>query len=117
MAECEKHESMRRLGSPCPYCQLDQLTKPARSVLQRDGMKQIVLIVVPHYWGRGDTIDDAWDSVRKASGRNLRDLKSGSHQIYAAFESETGSTSIDPTGLNMVYPQGYPPNLIHEVVK
>jgi hypothetical protein len=73
-----------------------------------------IMIIIPHYWGKGDTITEAWKQVKKESGKTLRSMKSDRHQIYVCWDTEDVSTSLDEFGFNITYPDGYPPVKIEE---
>jgi len=57
-----------------------------------------ILIIVPHYWGKGSTIAEAWRQVKKASYKNLRDLKRGSYAIYSGHDTEAVKLAVDDMG-------------------
>jgi len=78
-----------------------------------EGVVTKVLIIVPHYWGKAETIDGAWEQVKKESYRNLRELKSGPHGIYVVYDKEDVKSRVDEFGFNITYPEGYPPRRIH----
>lgn len=84
------------------------------NLLKNDGIKVKIMIVVPNYWAKGETIDEAWKAVRGIAGGNLRDLKRGKHMIYVCFDKEDVQTRLDEFGMNISYPQGYPPVVIHK---
>ena len=79
-----------------------------------EGIEIKVLIIVPNYWGKAGTIEEAWKNVRQVSGKNLRDLRRGNYQIYVAFDREDVKTKLDSYGFNFSYPRGYPPVKIEE---
>ncbi len=72
------------------------------------------MIVVPNYWGKGDTIDEAWDKVKSFGSRTLRELKSGPHVIYVCYDRGEHQSRLDEFGMNISYPEGYPPAVIHK---
>lgn len=47
-----------------------------------------VLIQIPYYWGKGATITEAWKQVKRASGGNLRKIRSGSYVIYFGHDTD-----------------------------
>ena len=79
-----------------------------------EGVETKVMIIVPHYWGKGNTIDEAWERVKKESGKTLRDLKQGQHMIYVVYDKEDARSRLDEFGMNISYPEGYPPTVIHK---
>ena len=62
-----------------------------------------IIIVVPHYWGKGDTITEAWKNVKKESYKNLRELKSGPHAIFLGFDTEDAKFQVNNMG-SLMYP-------------
>jgi len=78
-----------------------------------EGVKVKIMIVVPNYWGKGDSIDEAWKKVREFSHRNLRELKSGPHIIYVVYDKGEQRSQLDEFGMNISYPEGYRPVVIH----
>ncbi|MDJ0952445.1 MAG: hypothetical protein QNJ81_02075 [Acidimicrobiia bacterium] len=78
------------------------------------GVETKIMIVVPNYWAKGDSIDDAWKNLRGIAGRNLRDLKAGSHMIYVCYDKGELKSRLDEFGMNISYPEGYPPTVIHK---
>jgi hypothetical protein len=79
-----------------------------------EDIKTKIMVVVPYYWGKGDNIAEAWQNVKKESGKNLRDLRAGNHRIYVAYDSDEVKTRMDDYGFNINYPTGYPPHIIEE---
>jgi hypothetical protein len=71
-----------------------------------------ILIIVPHYWGKGDTIDEAWAQVKKSSYKNLRDLKSGPHGIYVVWDTDEVKTHVNEMG-SIFYPSNHKYTRIH----
>ena len=67
-----------------------------------------VLIIVPNYWGKGDTITEAWAQVKKVSHTNLRSLKSGPHSIYFGHDTDNVKLALDEFGFNINHHQDYP---------
>lgn len=55
-----------------------------------------VLVIVPHYWGKGDTITEAWKQVRAAgySGRKW----SGKYRIYAVEDTDEVKVRVTDLG-------------------
>ena len=82
--------------------------------LKADGVKLKIMVVVPHYWGKGDTIDEAWKRVKRESCKTVPSMKKGPHTVYVCFDKTDGSAStrLDSFGMNISYPQGYPPVII-----
>jgi len=76
-------------------------------------METKVLILVPNYWGKGDTIREAWSQVKKASYKNLRDLKRGRYKIFSVTDTDEVKSRVDDLG-GITYPKGYAPKLIDE---
>jgi len=82
-------------------------------------IKVVIIIMVQHYWGRGESITEAWENVKKESGQTLRDLKRGSHLIYSAFdyitddEKTTIKSYVDGFG-SVNYHRDYPATIIHQ---
>ena len=72
-----------------------------------------ILIVVPHYWGKGDTIDEAWTEVKKESFKNLRELKRDQHQIYVVWDTDDVKTHVNDMG-GLCWPSDHKPIKIHE---
>ncbi len=60
--------------------------------------KLVVVIVVPHYWGKGETIDAAWKRLREESGGTLRDLKRGSYRVNVVPETDEFKAYVDEMG-------------------
>jgi len=71
-----------------------------------------VLIIVPHYWGRGDTIDEAWQEVKNASYSNLRSLKSGPHKIVVGYDVGDAKLYVNEMGA-LCYPAETTYHVIH----
>lgn len=67
------------------------------------------MIIVPNYWGKGDTISEAWQQVKRESYGNLRELKSGPHTIHVVFDTDEVKSCLDEFGFNISYPAGHPP--------
>lgn len=84
--------------------------KEIRSIGE-EGVVAKVLIIVPNYWGKGDTITDAWNNVKKESFKSLRELEAGPHSIYTVFDrpDKEAYSQLDEMGFNTSYPEGYPP--------
>lgn len=57
-----------------------------------------VLIIVPNYWGKGATISEAWQQVKKASYKNLRELKRGKWVMYSGHDTEAVKLSVNDFG-------------------
>lgn len=72
-----------------------------------------VIIVVPYYWGRSETISGAWKQVKKESHSTMRELKSGPHKIYFTFDTEEVKTYVNEYGA-LCYPSGQPPVCIED---
>ncbi len=72
-----------------------------------------IMIVVPHYWGRGSTITKAWDQVKKASYKNLRELKRGPWRIFVVWDTEDVKTYVNEMG-SICYPVDHPYTKIEE---
>jgi len=78
-----------------------------------------ILIMIQNYWGRGRTIDEAWNNVRSEAGGTLAQLKKQTHLIYSVLHYE--SKKKDETIFCHVNAMGslcshvdYPPHLIAE---
>lgn len=86
------------------------------SILKKLGVKVKIMVVIPHYWAKGGTIDEAWRNVRDIAGGTLREHKKDKHIIYVCFDKEDGSIStyLDDLGMNVSYPSGFPPIVIHK---
>lgn len=82
-------------------------------------VKPVILVMVQYYWGRGETIAEAWKKVSEVSGRTVAKLKRDSHLIYSAFdyitddEETTVKTYINDMG-STCYHRDYPPTIIVE---
>ena len=71
-----------------------------------------VLIIVPNYWGKGDTIAEAWTQLKKASYKNLRQLKTR-FKMYVVIDTDDVKSCVTDMG-GISYPKGYEPKLIDE---
>jgi hypothetical protein len=71
-----------------------------------------VLIVVPNYWGKGDTIAEAWKQLKKASYKNLRELKTR-YKMFVVIDTDDVKSHVSDMG-GVVTPKGFPPHLIEE---
>lgn len=72
-----------------------------------------IMIVVPHYWGKGDTISEAWEQLKKESYRNLRDLKSGLWRMYVVWDTKEVETHVNEMGA-ICYPSDHHYTMIEE---
>ena len=80
----------------------------------------VVVVVIQYYWGRGTTIDEAWDNVKKVSGVSramVRREKSG-YLVYSTFDVTYGEDDdrnvkahVDGMG-SINYQRDYPAVLI-----
>lgn len=77
-------------------------------------LKARVMIVIPNYWGKGDTITEAWFQVKKECGQHLTSMKASRHRIYVCWDTEDVKTRIDEFGFTMIFPEGHPPIKIEE---
>ena len=75
-------------------------------------MQTKILIVVPNYWGKGETINEAWDSVKRFSCDTLRTLKK-TYKMYVVTDTDDVKSCVNGMG-GLVYPEGYEPKLIDE---
>lgn len=66
-----------------------------------------ILIIVPNYWGKGETIAEAWQQVKKASYSNLRDLKRGKWAMYSGHDTEAVKMHVDDFG-SVCHDRDYP---------
>lgn len=60
------------------------------------GENEVYMVLVPHFWGKGDTIDEALDRLYKAGGR----VTSGAH-VFVVHKDST----VDDMGY-IEYPKG-----------
>lgn len=65
-----------------------------------------IMIMVPHYWGKADNIQDAWLQVKQTSYKNLRDLKRGPWRVFAVYDTENVKTHVDEMG-SICYPRDH----------
>jgi hypothetical protein len=72
-----------------------------------------ILIVVPHYWGKAKTINEAWQQVKKYSGKDLRRLRGGPHKIYAVWDLDDQKSRLDEFGM-LHSPADHPPVCIQD---
>ena len=83
-----------------------------------------ILIMTAGYWGKGDTITEAWDNVKRETGKTLPALKKAAHLIYSCFdyvvdegketeEFQTVKARINSHGA-ICYHCDYPPRIIHQ---
>jgi len=71
-----------------------------------------ILIVVPNYWGKGDTINEAWKQLKKVSYKNLRQLKTR-YKMFVVTDTDDVKSHVNELG-GVVTPKGFPPTLIDE---
>lgn len=85
-------------------------------------VKPVILVMIQYYWGRGETIAEAWQKVSDVSGRTVASLKRETHLIYSAFDyivdgdddhEMTVKTYINDMG-STCYHRDYPPTVIVE---
>jgi hypothetical protein len=60
--------------------------------------KLVVVILVPHYWGKGETIKAAWKRITQESGTTMRELKRNPYRINVVPETEDFSAYVDSMG-------------------
>lgn len=80
---------------------------------QKHNLKLRIMIMVPHYWGKADTISKAWANVKKESGDSLRELKRDRWRIYVVWDTYDVKTHINDMG-SICYPSNYPYHMIDE---
>lgn len=64
--------------------------------------KHCIIVVIPHYWGRGKTVKEAWARLKQERSMPMRELQKKPHQIYAVFG--TDEAFIDEMG-SLRYPK------------
>jgi len=76
-----------------------------------DTIKLRVLINVPHYWGKGDTLAEAWKNVCSESCKTKTELRRGWFRVYAVADKGDAKSRIDEYG-RFLTPVGIPPVVI-----
>lgn len=67
-----------------------------------------VVVIVPHYWGKGESLAEAWQNVRDAGGHKpRREYERGAHGVYVVCETPDCKARVDELG-NLVTPRGFP---------
>lgn len=69
-----------------------------------------ILVLVPNYWGKGETAAEAWRNVRRAGGPSKRDSK-GRYVIYRVHPD----TVCEEIHGNLQYPKGAPKPVAIEI--
>lgn len=72
-----------------------------------------ILIVVPHYWGKASTLNEAWLQVKKQSHGDLRKLRAGPYKIFVVWDVDDQKSFVDEFGL-MHSPADHPPVCIQD---
>jgi hypothetical protein len=57
-----------------------------------------VVVVVPNYWGKGDTLKEAWENVTLESGKGKRELKRSSYYVYVVPETDENIACVNQIG-------------------
>lgn len=105
MSEDNDHHDIAESSETCPYCYMVIDSSPPP--------KLRIMIMVPNYWGKADTVSEAWSNVKKECGKSLRDLKRGKWRIYVVWDTEDVKTHIDDMG-GICYPSGHHYTMIDE---
>jgi hypothetical protein len=74
-------------------------------------IKLRVLVMVPHYWGKADTLAEAWKNVCRESGKSKTELRRGQYRVYACADRGDAKTYVDGYG-RMMCPEGIQPTVI-----
>ncbi len=67
-----------------------------------------VVVIVPHYWGKGDTLAEAWANVESASCKPAREFRKGKHVVYVVAETDDCKARCDEVSGGLIVPRGAP---------
>jgi hypothetical protein len=68
-----------------------------------------VVVIVPHYWGKGDTIAEAWGNVEaESSTAARRHKKDGKFAVYMVAETDDCKARCDEISGGLIVPRGAP---------
>lgn len=75
---------------------------------EKTTVKLSVLIMVPNYWGKADTLAGAWKNVCSESCKTKTELRRGKYAVYIVGDCGDAKSHIDGYG-SFLTPAHVPP--------
>lgn len=72
-----------------------------------------LIVIVPHSWGKGDSLTEAWKNVAKHAGTTVAKAKRGQHLVYFGHDTESVPIYVNEMGA-LCHHADYPATLIDQ---